>query len=309
MDFATLTKLCADEEKAVELFEKWRWPNGPVCPHCGSHECYRLRSKPETTKKKSKLRPGVRKCKDCRQKFTAKMGTVFEDSHIPISKWLMALHLLCASKKGMSSHQLHRMLKVTYKTSWFMTMRIREAMRREPLSSRLRGTVEVDETYVGGKFSGKRGRGAEHKVPVVSLVERGGRARSFPVERVTSANLKAIIKENVSPTADIITDDFMSYRGLSRDFASHQTIAHSKDEWARGPVHTNTVEGFFSILKRGIIGTYHHTSTHHLPRYLDEFDFRYNSRYYDDGERTIQAIEGAEGKRLMYREPARAATR
>jgi transposase-like protein len=303
MDLATLSQFCADEDKAIELFERWRWPDGPVCPFCDSHKAYRLASKPETTKKKNRLRRGVLKCAACRKTFTAKVGTVFEDSHIPISKWLLGFHLLCSSKKGMSSHQLHRALKITYKSAWFMTMRIREAMRREPLSRKLRGVVEADETYIGGRFSGKRGRGAEHKVPVVSLVERGGHVRSFPVERVTAENLKGVIKEHVSRESHIITDDFTSYRGLHRDFASHQTVAHSKDEYVRGPIHTNTVEGFFSILKRGINGVYHHTSKHHLPRYLDEFDFRYNSRRDTDGERTELAVRGAKGKRLMFREP------
>src|SRR5690242_19558364 len=152
MNLATLTEFSADEEKAIELFEKWRWPEGPICPFCRCSEFYVLKSKPETTKKKSQLRPGVRNCKECRNKFTAKMGTVFEDSHIPIGKWMLAFYLLCSSKKGMSSHQLMRSLGITYKSAWFMTMRIREAMRREPLSTRLKGTVEVDEAYVRGKF-------------------------------------------------------------------------------------------------------------------------------------------------------------
>jgi transposase-like protein len=244
------------------------------------------------------------------------VGTIFESSKIPLNKWLYAFYLLCSSKKGMSAHQLHRMLDVTYKSAWFMAHRIRMAMAEPPFQTRLKGVVEADETYIGGKVRrsnrlqmkpldprkpDKRmqtGRGA-NKEPVVTLVERGGKARSFHIANVTSDELKGAIRRHVDPTARIMTDAYPSYRGLAAEFAAHQTVDHYKT-YVDGEVHTNTVENFFSILKRGINGVYHHVSEAHLHRYLSEFDFRYNAREVTDGERTVMALAGSEGKRLKY---------
>jgi transposase-like protein len=232
------------------------------------------------------------------------VGTIFEDSHIPLNKWLMAFHLLCASKKGMSAHQLHRMLGVTYKSAWFMAHRIRYAMAELNLSM-LQGTVEVDETYVGGKERGTQGV-KKNKAAVVSLVERGGRVRSFHTEMVTGKTLKQVVKDNVLSNAHIMTDDHPGYRGLRKDFRRHSTIRHSWKIYARKEgdvlISTNTIEGYFSILKRGINGVYHHVGKHHLHRYLSEFDFRYNSRHVKDGERSLLAIRKVTGKRLTYRD-------
>ena len=235
------------------------------------------------------------------------VGTIFEDSHIPLHKWLLAIHLLCASKKGMSAHQLHRMLGVTYKSGWFMAHRIRYAMKQEPLSSKLKGTVEADETYVGGKVKGKGVYvGKQNKTPVVSLVQRQGEVRSFHVEQVTAKNLKPILKEHVHGWSNLMTDDSAVYAHLGKKFATHDVVKHSASEYVRREpgkiVHTNTVEGFFSILKRGIIGVYRHVGKQHLHRYLSEFDFRYNSRDTSDGERAILAVKGTAGKRLTYQD-------
>jgi transposase-like protein len=306
MNLNDLAKNYSDEDNARKFLEAQRWPNGAICPHCGAEgESYRLNPKANGT---THVRAGVWKCGGCRKQFTVKVGTIFEDSHIPLTTWLRAIHLLCASKKGMSAHQLHRMLGVTYKSAWFMAHRIRYAMSQEPLSSKLKGTVEVDETYVGGKRKGtKRGRpGVEsHKAPVVSLVQRKGNVRSFHVGSVTSKNLKGIIRENVSTESNVMTDDFNIYRGLKKEFASHDVIRHNFGQYARREggksIHTNTVEGYFALLKRGIVGTFHHVSKKHLQRYLNEFDFRYNARRISDGDRAMLAIRGVGGKRLTYK--------
>ena len=289
-----------DENEARLYLEKIRWPHGnPICPHCGNNgQHYPLKAKEGF---KTTVRQGVWKCKKCRKQFSVTVGTVFEKSHIPLHKWLLASFLICSSKKGMSSHQLHRMLWVTYKTAWFMSHRIRCAMDKKPIA-KFQGTIEADETYVGGKGHGKRGRGAENKTPVFALVERNGNVMSMPVERVTGKNLKYIISQNVEKSSIIMTDDFKSYRGLDKKFASHQIINHGKRECVRGNIHTNTIEGYFSILKRGIIGVYHHVGKNHLHRYLSEFNFRYNRRKNNDAERSAMALGGIEGKRLLYRD-------
>ncbi|HVN95938.1 MAG TPA: IS1595 family transposase [Syntrophorhabdaceae bacterium] len=284
-----------DEEKAREYLEKLRWPDVVVCPHCGSREAhYRLQGDAH--------RKGLWKCQECRKQFSVTVGTVFERSHIPLHKWLLATYLLCSSKKGMSSHQLHRTLGVTYKSAWFMAHRIRFAMRQRP-TRLLEGIIEADETYVGGKVrGGGTGRGTDNKTPVFALVERNGKVRSMPVKRVDSVNLKQIIRENVDKSAKIMTDEFGSYNGLGCEFASHETVCHSAKEYARGDVHTNTVEGYFSLLKRGIIGVYHHVDSNHLHRYLAEFDMRYNYRHENDATRTVAALKGIEGRRLTYKD-------
>jgi transposase-like protein len=286
-----------DAEKAREYLEQKRWSNGIVCPHCGLLESYRLEARADS---KSPVRNGVYKCKACRKQFTVTVGTIFEDSHIPLNKWLMAIQLLCSSKKGMSAHQLHRMLGVSYKTAWFMAHRIRYAMTQPPVVDKLKGTVEADETYIGGKHHGKRGRGSENKTPVFALVERGGRVRSFKTENVTAKNLFQKIRENVDKKATIMTDEFLAYKNLGREFA-HFTVNHGSGEYVNGIVHTNTAEGFFSILKRGINGIYHHVSEQHLDRYLAEFGFRYDNRKVEDADRASIVLKQTEGKRLTYK--------
>ncbi len=297
VDLSGLAKQFSDEDAAREYLEALRWPNGVSCPRCGSIPGpYRLQSKPG-----SSTRRGVWKCRACRRQFTVTVGTIFEDSHIPLSKWLLAIHLLCASKKGISAHQLHRMLGITYKSAWFMAHRIRYAMTQPPLVDKLKGIVEADETFVGGKVRGERGPYAGGKVPVLSLVQRKGRVRSFPIERVTAKNLRAVMRQHIDPSATVMTDEHKPYRVFAGDFADHQTVNHSEREYVRGEAHVNTVENFFSIFKRGLVGVYQHVGKRHLHRYLGEFDFRYNSRDVKDGERAVAAAQGAEGKRLTYK--------
>lgn len=298
-----------DPLAAAAYLESLRWPNGPVCPHCNESE-----RKPYKLKHKTRR---LWKCAACRKQYTVTVGTIFEGSHIPLNKWLLAFNLLCSSKKGMSAHQLHRMLGVTYKSAWFMAHRIRYAMEQPAFKRQLTGTVEVDETYVGGKYrrpnqkpaeprspfeKRQTGRGVENKTAVLALVERGGEVRSFRVATVTAETLGGHIRRHVDRGAHLRTDAFKSYTRVGREYASHETVNHM-DEYVRGEVHTNTAENYFSILKRGINGVYHHVSPAHLPRYLAEFDFRYNNRVgngVDDAERTRRALMGAEGKRLRY---------
>lgn len=296
-----------DEDSARAFFEAKRWPDGPVCPHCGVvGTAYKLNPKPG-----SKTRKGLYKCADCREQFTVTVGTIFEDSHLPLHKWLFAIHLMCASKKGMSAHQLHRMLGVTYKTAWFMAHRIRYAMSQPPLRDKLKGTIECDETYVGGREKNKHGGRpgwTSKKQPVFSLVERDGRVRSFHMRRVTSENLLGVMKDNIAQHSVVMTDDFGAYTHVKKHYPMHSVIKHSQKVYSiSGPwgrVHTNTVEGYFGLLKRGINGTFHHVGEQHLFRYLAEFDFRYNTRTIKDGERTLEAIKGAEGKRLTLKQPS-----
>jgi transposase-like protein len=283
-----------DEDKAHEFIERLRWPNGPVCPHCQSEKVYRL-SVNGTSRK-------LFKCALCRKQFSVMVGTIFEDSHIPLTKWLAGIYLMCSSKKGISAHQLHRALGITYKSAWFMCHRIRYAMSRPPLADKLAGIVEADETYIGPRKAGKRGRGAEGKIPVFALIERGGRARSFKVDDIKARTLQGLIHRNVLDTAHIMTDDLASYWGLDKNFAGHGIINH-KEAYVRGIVHTNFAESYFSLLKRGILGTFHHVSERHMQRYCDEFSFRWTLRKIDDGERTAEAVKAIEGKRLMLREP------
>jgi transposase-like protein len=308
-----------DPDAAREYLERVRWPEGPVCPHCGETERrYQLKGKAH--------RPGLWKCASCRKQYSVTVGTVFERSKIPLHKWLLATALLCASKKGMSSHQLHRTLGVTYKTAWFMSHRIREAMN-DPHPPKLGGgggVFEIDETFIGGKKrrphgtptsrrrdpekkAAKRWGGyGEDKAKVFALVERStGRVRSFHVADVTAATLRPILWQNIDRAATIHTDEAKQYnrRSVGR-YRKHESVNHSMGEYVRGDVTTNRIEGYFSILKRGIYGVYQHVSRHHLHRYLDEFDFRYSNRDLDDAERADAALRGAEGKRLLYRQPA-----
>lgn len=288
-----------DADKARQYLEAQVWSHGPVCPHCGViGEHYELKGK--------STRPGLYKCRACREPFTVTVGTLFERSKIPLHIWLQAVYLLCSSKKGMSSHQLHRTLGVTYKTAWFMTHRIREAMKM-PNDTPMGGhgkIVEADETFWGNKPGVEKRAGYHHKEKIFSLVEREGKARSFHVETVTAKTLKPIIRRNVRRDTHMMTDEHASYKGLGNRFLSHDVVRHTAKEYVRGTTHTNTVEGFFSILKRGLIGTYHHVGSQHLARYMSEFDFRYNNRTalgVSDSERTDKALQGISGKRLTYR--------
>ncbi|MGB1560058.1 MAG: IS1595 family transposase [Sinimarinibacterium flocculans] len=291
-----------DADKAREYLEALRWPNGVTCPHCGAvGEHYQLQGKAH--------RPGLWKCKDCREQFSVTVGTVFESSKVALNKWLLAVHLMCASKKGISAHQVHRMLGVTYKTAWFMCHRIREAMKDENggLLGGNGGAVEVDETYWGtSKPKGKTARGYAHKMKVVSLVERDGKKRSFRVANVDAKTLRPILKSQLSDKARLMTDEASAYTKVGREFAEHGVVVHSAKEYARGDVTTNTVESSFALLKRGLTGTFHKVSEAHLQRYATEFDFRWNHRAkmgYTDDMRAEALLGQVGGKRLTYKGP------
>ncbi|MGH8321915.1 MAG: IS1595 family transposase [Gammaproteobacteria bacterium] len=285
-------------EAARKHLERQVWPDGPVCPHCGAlGDHYKLEGK--TT------RPGLYKCKDCREPFTVTVGTIFERSKVPLNKWLLAVYLLCSSKKGISSHQIHRTLGVTYKTAWFMTHRIREAMK-DTSTDKLGGVgtsgiVEADETYFGKTKGHGKGAHLTKKQKVVALVERNGRVRAFHVPTVTVKTLKPILEQQIEQSARLMTDSAGMYEEIGKSFQSHETVNHTVKEYARGDVTTNTVEGYFGILKRGIHGIYQHVSPEHLNRYVGEFSFRYNQRKVTDSERANNAVKGIVGKRLTYR--------
>jgi transposase-like protein len=296
-----------NEEAAYARLESIVWPNGPVCPHCGNVDpkrVYRIKGKT--------ARVGLHTCAECRKQFTVKVGTVFESSHVSLHKWFQAAHLLASSKKGFSAHQLHRTLKVTYKTAWFMAHRLREAMRDGDLVP-LGGSgkiVEADETYFGSKDVIKkrtiRGKAAHSsKRSVVALVERGAKVRAFHVDRADQITVSQIVRENVAQETRLHTDESRLYATALDHVADHHTVRHASGEYVRGDVHTNTVEGYFSIFKRGMKGIYQHCGERHLHRYLAEFDFRYNNRIargINDDVRTHKAIEGIVGKRLKYRD-------
>lgn len=286
-----------DADKARQHLEALRWPSGPVCPHCdviGRH--YALKG--------AAHRPGLWKCKDCRKQFSVTVGTVFERSKVPLNKWLLAVHLICANRKAMSSHQIHRMLGVTYKSAWFMTHRIREAMK--PGSTGLMGSgggvVEADETYWGNNGKQSKGaRGYAHKMKVVSLIERDGEKRSIVVPAVAGKTLRAVLEANVSKPAYLMIDEHASYAKIGREFASHGVTRHNRGEYTVGDVHSNTAESSFSLLKRGLIGTFHHVGEQRMQRYVTEFDFRWNSRKICDSERAQSLLRRVGGRRLAYR--------
>ncbi|WP_417515818.1 IS1595 family transposase [Minwuia sp.] len=285
----------ADADKARLHLESVRWPNGPVCPHCGERD--------EITALKGKShRPGLYKCKACVKQFTVTVGTVFERSKVPLNKWLLATYLLCGSKKGISSKQLERMLGVTYKTAWFMSHRLREAMREgKAVIGGENKVVEADETYVGGKSKNRAFRAPRKKEAVFALVERDGKVKSQHVPNVTAKVLRNALVTQADRASYLMTDEAPQYRKTGREFSGHGTVNHSIDEYVRGSFwHTNTIENYFSILKRGINGNYQSVSPKHLKRYLGEFDFRYNTRDIDDWARTAEALKGAEGKRVTY---------
>jgi transposase-like protein len=303
-------KIFQDAAKARAWLEAMLWVDGRVCGYCGTVD----ESTPITG------RDGYYQCNACRKQFTVQVGTLFERSHIPLNKWLMAAFLLCASKKGMSAHQMHRMLGITYKSAWFMCHRLREAMRPAKDAGPKGGSgkiVEADETFVGGKernkHVGKRDKkkiGGAGKEIAFSLVERGGKVRSFHVPSVNAKTLRPILVQQIGRDSTLMTDGAGQYRHMGEEFDRHEMVNHEADEYVRGDAHTNTVEGYFSILKRGIIGTYHHVSPQHLKRYLGEFDFRYNERTalgVNDSERATKALQGIVGKRLTYRRTHQAA--
>ena len=287
LNLVKLTEKIGDEENARTLLETVRWPDGPVCPHCGEiNNAGKLKARPGS---KKPVRKGVWKCYGCCEQFSVTVGTVFEDSHIPLNRWILASYLLCASKKGMSSFQIHRMTGISYKTVWFMMHRLRFAMTQHGMIEKLRGVVEIDEVWIGPKekWSGLRGTGhpESKKRPVVSLMERrenGSSVRSFPVERVTLENIKPIMKEHVEVGTRIQTDEATVYHWIHDDFPDHDVVTHKKREYSRREngrhITTNTVEGFFGLVRRGVFGTYHHWGRGYLQQYLNEFDFRYRQR-------------------------------
>lgn len=289
-----------DEAAAYELLESVIWPNGPICPRC--QEQARI-----TPVKGGRI--GLYRCGPCKRQFTVKVGTVFESSHVPLNQWLQAVYLMVSSKKGISSHQLMRILGCQYKTAWFMTHRIREAMRAPawPLATKLGGegaVLEADETFVGGKAENRAYGPIPPKQAVFALVERNGTIRSFHVPNVTAANLAPIIARHAHADSRFMTDEAPMYIRSGKWFAEHQTVNHAAKEYVRDDAFTNTLEGAFSILKRGIYGVYQHVSEAHLHRYLSEFDFRYSYRMkrgFDDKARMVKALQGIIGKRLMYR--------
>jgi transposase-like protein len=307
-----IMKRFGTDDAAREYLESVRWPNGPVCPHCGNCDATRIYTLAANPAKK--IRAGLRECKECSKQFTVTVGTIFEDSHIPLGKWLVAWYLLCSSKKGISALQMQRMLELgSYRSAWFMMHRIRFALRDRVFTDKLGGggkIVEADECFIGGKLKVHgRGRGSytQNKAIVVSLVEREGQVRSRGVANVTGATLGQVLKDHVDPSTHLMTDQYKAYRKPGKKFAKHDAVNHSAGEYARGIAHTNTVEGYFSILKRGVDGIFHHVSKKYIDQYLAEFDFRYNTRAklgFNDSDRTIAALKKASGKRLTYRQPA-----
>lgn len=310
------------EEAAFEHVEAALWPNGPTCPHCGGMDRIKQlanrRSKPTKKSPEGVIQYGVKKCYDCRKQFTVRKKTIFEESHLPLHKWLQAIYLMTSSKKGISSHQMARTLEIQVKSAWFLTHRIRAAMASGAFDMSPMGgegmTVEADETYIGKKEvstppASRQGRAykskkhATQKMAVVSLVERGGRVRSFHVDRATKQSVSEIVWHNVSRESTFYTDESRLYGDVRPKFKTSGMVKHSAHEYVRGDVHTNTVEGFYSIFKRGMKGVYQHCREKHLHRYLAEYDFRYNNRValgVNDTDRAAIALQGVVGKRLKY---------
>lgn len=324
--FDLTNEIYHDADKAREHLEAIQWPDGAICPHCGNCDQTRI-----TKLEGASTRPGVYKCNECRKPFSVTVGTVFERSKIGLHKWVLATHLMASSKKGMSAHQLHRMLGVTYKTAWFMAHRIREAMKEDVASSGPLGgegkTVEADETYIGKRetprvseqrkgrpFTKKGKSGGAQKRIVVGLVERGGKARMFHLNDATKDTVREVLVRNADRNSNLYTDESRLYTTTGGEYATHRTVKHSAKEYARregdAVIHSNTIEGVFSIFKRGMIGIYHHCGEAHLHRYLAEFDFRYNRRTalkISDRERADMLLEAIRGKRLTYRRIGEAA--
>lgn len=308
----TLIQVCrqyATAEAARAYFEKLRWPNGPVCPHCGNADGERIYK--VTANAEKKIREGLYKCAECRENFTVTVGTVMEDSHIPLHKWLIGFYMMCASKTQVSALQLQRQLEIgSYRSAWFLCHRIRYALKDANPANLLQGTVEVDETYIGGKVRGK-GRGyKKNKMAVVSLLERGGNVRSQVVEMVSGKEITGLLKKHISPDATLNTDESPVYDAVGATFGGYKTVNHGEEEYARRNkttgelVTTNAVEGFFGNSKRSLDGTHHHISKRHGHLYFSELDFKYNTRGVTDGQRTVSGIKKMAGKRLMLRRPS-----
>ncbi|GGL60752.1 DDE transposase [Wenxinia marina] len=303
-----------DEAAAFAHVEAMLWTDGPVCPHCGVIDrAYRLegvRTKPSKKNPEGVERHGLWKCRECRKQFTVRKGTIFEESHLPLHLWLQAIHLMVSSKKGISSHQMHRVLGITYKSAWFLTHRIRECMRSgdfAPMGGN-GGTVEVDETFIGkepGVTKSKTARGGAHKMKVLTLIDRQTkRAKSIVVDDLKADTLVPILQANIDAETVVYTDEAVWYKRLNKSFAGHDFTRHGAGEYVRGTVHTNTVEGFYSVFKRGMKGVYQHCGKQHLHRYAAEFDFRYNNRKangVDDSQRALNVVSSVVGKRLTYK--------
>lgn len=294
-----------NEEAAFAYLESKLWPEGPVCVHCGGVErITKVKANPA-----KRIRAGLWRCGQCKSQFTVKVGTVFEHARMPLNKMLQAVYLMTSSKKGVSAHQLHRMLEVTYKTAWFLAHRIREAMRSGDLApfGSGGGMVEIDETYIGRVKGAGVKAGPFHKMKVLALVDRDTKqTRTFVVDKVSSHTISRILFENVSRETRLMTDEAAFYKRVAVDYAEHHTVTHSAHEYVRGEFHTNTIEGSFSIFKRGMKGVYQHCGEQHLHRYLAEYEFRYNHRIangFNDGDRSEQALRGIVGKRLTYKLP------
>ena len=306
LNLISLAQKYPTPSKALRLFESLRWTNGkPICPHCKFDKCYTLKSKPDS---KVKIKAGTYCCAACHKKFTATVGTVFESSHVPISKWLMAIFILCSSKKSISAMQLSRMLKTTYKTAWFMAHRVRHAMATDLKAAEpLANTVEADETYYGATYDSIRK--PLDKTIIALIVERDGQARTRIIPYVTANNVGKFLAEAVSKDAIVNTDEHASYKLALKGQARHQRVNHSRYEYARhnpdGTVsHVNTCESFFSLLKRGLYGSQHCVSRQHLPKYVTEYEYRWNTRKQTDGERMAKFVPMIDGKRLFFRQPA-----
>ncbi len=317
----TLTEIAGvfnNEAEAYEYLEAKRWPHGPVCPHCQSQAAHYIEPKSGTgartverkgRESKTTTYRRIYTCGGCKKQYSVLVDTIFSDSKIPVHKWLMAIHLMCSGKNGVAAHELSRQLGITVKSAWFMGHRIRYAMQMPSIFDKFAGVVEADETYFGGaaKFMHKAdrdrritGRGSVDKIAVVTLVERGGRARFRVMRRVTGENIGKVLHEHISPAAAFMTDTASVYVDAGKRFVSHETVDHSAGEYVRGSVYTNTVEGYFSQLKRSVDGTHHHVTEQHLDRYLAEFDWRYSSRKMVDADRTELTIRKTAGKRLTY---------
>jgi transposase-like protein len=299
-----------NEDAARTYLEKLLWPDGPMCPHCGVLEEATKLDREEGSDTHG--RKGLYQCNGCRKQFTVTVGTIFEDSKIALHKWLLAFHLMCSSKKGISALQLQRELELgSYRSAWFMCHRIRWAMTQSPMAEalKMKGTIEADETYIGGREKGKRGTPGpdSNKTPVLALVERGGDVRSFPIERATLKNIGPILEQHVDAGSHLVTDESVVCYQMKPKFAKHSTVNHNKKEYSRKEenftVTTNTVESFFALLKRSNYGIHHHMSRKYLGSYCAERDFVYNARKISDDQRTDKALKGASGKRLMLKQP------
>ena len=307
---AEIPRACSDELAAVEFFEKQRWGNTPYCIHCGSVDVYKMLD----AKTRQRNKRYLWRCHDCKRQYTVRIGTVYEESRIPLRYWCYAYWRACTSKKGVSALEIKRQCQISYKSALFLMNRIRFAMAPDvDVAPKLTGIVECDESYVGGrprnKGSNKRGRGTR-KTPVFAAVQRNGHIRRCVVADVTGKTLKAMIRQMVHKKARVITDDYVAYDGINPIYeGGHDTVCHSTKEYVRGDVHTNTAESSFALMKRGLHGIYHTVSKQYLHRYLWQFDFMWNNRHANDGERTVLAIRSANGKRLMYKQPASGLTR